>query len=351
MRSILIVRAGAVGDAVLTLPLLEALAEAGVERIGVLGTPGSWAFLAPGGVELFDFDGREWLGLFTGETSLGPRAERLAREFDAAIVLLGPQRERVETALRALGVAAIVGATPAAKDERASEAAVEAAFAEPHWPPGPAHAASRLLQSLGPLGATASRPAWPAAPKVLQESPFLRVEPHEVEGIVRTLAIAPFAPQGILAIHPGSGGAAKRWPAVRFASLAIAAEDRWGLTPIFVAGPADAEVWRQVQEALPQSFRPRALRERPLREVLALLSVARAYIGNDAGVGHLAARACPTLTLFGPTDPAIWHPVGRHVATLEGPRGRLKDLSLESVLEALALVWRIRNSPHLGAGP
>jgi ADP-heptose:LPS heptosyltransferase len=338
VRSILIVRAGAVGDAVLTLPLLEALAEAGVRRIGVLGTPGSWSFLAPGSVELFDFDGREWLGLFAGEQSLGPRAERLAREFDAAIVLLGPRRERVETALRALGVAAVVGATPAAKDERASEAAVEATFAEPHWPPGPAHAASRLLQSLGLLGAAAFSSAWPAAPNALEESALLRVKRHEVECLVRTLAIAPTTPPGVLAIHPGSGGAAKRWPAVLFASLAIAAEERWGLTPIFVAGPADAEVWRQVQAALPQSFRPRVLHERPLREVLALRSVARAYIGNDAGVGHLAARACPTLTLFGPTDPAIWHPVGRHVATLQGPRGRLEDLSLESALEALARV-------------
>ena len=69
-----------------------------------------------------------------------------------------------------------------------------------------------------------------------------------------------------------------------------------------------------------------------------LLDRALDHAEADLGVGHLAARTCPTLTLFGPTDPAIWHPVGRHVATLQGPRGRLEDLSLESALEALARV-------------
>jgi heptosyltransferase III len=344
MRSVLIVRAGAVGDAVLTLPLLEALAEAGVARIGVLGIPASWAFLAPGNVELFDLDGREWLGLFAGEASLGPRARGLAREFDAAIVLLGARREGVETALRALGVPAVAGATPAPKDEAASAVGVEAAFAEVRWPPGPVHAASRLLHALRSFGAAGIDSAWPTAPKAFEHGALLRVGRSEVERVMAALAIAPRSPPDILAIQPGSGGAAKRWPAARFANLAAAVEERWGMTPIFVAGAADGEVWRELQASLPRGFRPRVLLDRPLREVVAFLSAARAYIGNDSGIGHLAARACPTLTLFGPTDPAVWHPLGRQVATLRAPRGRLEDLSLDSALEALART--LRSSSH-----
>jgi ADP-heptose:LPS heptosyltransferase len=44
------------------------------------------------------------------------------------------------------------------------------------------------------------------------------------------------------------------------------------------------------------------------------LSLARAAVGNDSGPTHLAAVVgCPTVALFGPTDPAVWAPVGSHV--------------------------------------
>jgi len=336
VRSILIVRAGAVGDAVLTLPLLETFVGAEPARIGVLGAPSSWAFLAPGRIELLDIAGREWLGLFADGTSLAPNAQAAARGFDTAIVLLGKERERVERALRTLGIAALAAATPATKDEVASESAPVENLTEWHWPPGPAHAASRLLCSLRHLEGGDTQSAWPATQRTLEESPHLRIERAEVERVFHDLDLAPISPPGILAIHPGSGGAAKRWPAVRFVELALAAEKRCGGAPIFIAGAADAEVWRQVRTALPRGYRPRVLLDRPIREVLALLSLARAYVGNDSGITHLAARACPTLALFGPTDPAVWHPVGRRVATLRASRGRLENLPLETVLEGLS---------------
>ena len=39
-----------------------------------------------------------------------------------------------------------------------------------------------------------------------------------------------------------------------------------------------------------------------------------AYIGNDAGMTHVAALCgIRTVVLFGPTDPRVWQPVGRRV--------------------------------------
>ena len=44
----------------------------------------------------------------------------------------------------------------------------------------------------------------------------------------------------------------------------------------------------------------------------ALLRGARLYVGPDTSVTHLAAASgCPTLALFGPTDPALSAPLGR----------------------------------------
>jgi heptosyltransferase-3 len=44
-------------------------------------------------------------------------------------------------------------------------------------------------------------------------------------------------------------------------------------------------------------------------ELAALLAQARVYVGPDTSVTHLAAASgCPTVALFGPTDPRLWGP-------------------------------------------
>ena len=44
-------------------------------------------------------------------------------------------------------------------------------------------------------------------------------------------------------------------------------------------------------------------------ELTAVLAGARAFIGPDTSVTHLAAAAgCPTVALYGPTDPRLWGP-------------------------------------------
>ena len=45
------------------------------------------------------------------------------------------------------------------------------------------------------------------------------------------------------------------------------------------------------------------------QELAALLGRARIYVGPDTSVTHLAAATgCPTVALFGPTDPRLWGP-------------------------------------------
>jgi hypothetical protein len=54
-----------------------------------------------------------------------------------------------------------------------------------------------------------------------------------------------------------------------------------------------------------------------LEELAAMLCGARAFVGADSGPAHLAAQlGVPTLALFGPTDPAIWAPIGPRVRVL-----------------------------------
>jgi ADP-heptose:LPS heptosyltransferase len=119
--------------------------------------------------------------------------------------------------------------------------------------------------------------------------------------------------QGVrpLAVHPGSGGTRKCWPARRFAELAARLE-----APVLVVeGPADSEVCRDFSEALPTSVPLARATDVPLSRLAALLIESRGYIGNDSGVSHLAgALGVPTVAIFGPTDPAVWAPRGTDVS-------------------------------------
>ena len=118
-------------------------------------------------------------------------------------------------------------------------------------------------------------------------------------------------------LHPGSGNSAKCWP--WFEDLANQISDS-----VVMLGPCE----------------PHFQTNRPWMEGLSLRSVAgeirscRAFIGNDSGITHLAAYwGCPTIALFGPTDPHLWGPVGRRVTILW--KTPLSSISVDEIRKLL----------------
>jgi ADP-heptose:LPS heptosyltransferase len=121
------------------------------------------------------------------------------------------------------------------------------------------------------------------------------------------------------------------------AARALAGGQRW----LLVAGPAEREV-EAPSDAVPA-------RDWPLRVLGAALARALVFLGNDAGVSHLAAAVgAPTLALFGPTDPALWAPVGPLVKTLRASGGSLVDLEVEEVLAAARAIRSAASGPPSG---
>ncbi len=98
--------------------------------------------------------------------------------------------------------------------------------------------------------------------------------------------------RNFIACHPFSGGAKKNWPLERFPELVTS-------LPIeFCAGPEDPDL-------------PGAHRFESLEQVAAWLASARAYVGNDSGITHLAAAVgTPVVAIFRASDPAVWAPRG-----------------------------------------
>jgi hypothetical protein len=117
-------------------------------------------------------------------------------------------------------------------------------------------------------------------------------------------------------IHPGSGGAQKCWQLDNFLSVArmLASE---GIEVVFLLGPAEME--RFGASAMAKiGAAGRLLANLSLADVLAVLSCARGYVGNDSGITHLsAALGIRTVAVFGPTDPAVYGPVGPAVTILQ----------------------------------
>jgi ADP-heptose:LPS heptosyltransferase len=72
----------------------------------------------------------------------------------------------------------------------------------------------------------------------------------------------------------------------------------------------------------------------PLLEVARHLQQCMCYLGNDSGITHLAAMlGVPTVAIFGPTDPAIWRPMGPSVKVIH--EGALEDVSVDFVMQAI----------------
>ena len=124
--------------------------------------------------------------------------------------------------------------------------------------------------------------------------------------------------RGAVLVHPGSGGRAKCWPPDRFAAL-IAALRRAGRSVRPVLGEVEAERWAPGEARRWQ----RDLGARLLGSLDALrleLAGASLFVGNDAGPTHLAAAmGVPAVALFGPTDPMRWAPRGDHVRVVAPP--------------------------------
>jgi ADP-heptose:LPS heptosyltransferase len=108
----------------------------------------------------------------------------------------------------------------------------------------------------------------------------------------------------IVLMHPGASRAIKRWPAAHWAKLIDAVGDRFDvqvhLTGSREERPLAGEILREVR--MPSRVFNAAGRA-SLRQLAALQSEARAFISGDTGPYHLAmAIGCPTVTLFAPTD-------------------------------------------------
>ena len=146
-------------------------------------------------------------------------------------------------------------------------------------------------------------------PSVFRADPFPAYG-HAADHLLRTLKLdRPGLPDlwlrqsDDIVIHPTSGSANKNWP--HFEEL-LRRLDRGTRLPMNLT----------------------------LRDLSHYIRRCRAYIGNDSGITQLAAYlGCPTIALFGPTDPRVWGPIGRRSRIIW--KRKLEDITVDEVLLAV----------------
>jgi len=125
----------------------------------------------------------------------------------------------------------------------------------------------------------------------------------------------------LVVMHPGSGGRHKCWHLENFVSVAQTLRTM-EIEPLFLLGPAEMERFDAPQKAR-LCGTASCLTHLPLSQVVGLLSCADAFVGNDSGVTHLAAAmGVRTFAMFGPTDPALYRPLGPALNVFRDPESR-----------------------------
>ena len=122
--------------------------------------------------------------------------------------------------------------------------------------------------------------------------------------------------KNIVILNPGAGWGAKRWPADRYGEVARQlAKD--GFKPLINSGPGEDDLVNAVVSA---SGGIAESAECSLAELIALTRRTRLFIGGDTGPMHLAAAMrVPVTAIFGPTDPARNGPYGTRSIVLRSP--------------------------------
>jgi ADP-heptose:LPS heptosyltransferase len=292
-QTILMIRAGALGDCLLMLPTLHALrAHFPQARIDVMGYPQRWEWvLGRGLVDTVHTIERPGMHLLFCEGLETP--EPLKSFLSAYDVVLSyrPDPDGVfERSLGALGARLVLSQPP---------------FPPP--PPPKIHAADFALQLVARLGV----PVPPTASGLcLTDAELALTQPFFTAYHVDPLKHL------IVVVHPGSGSAAKRWPVENFVSLIETLESQPGVRTVIVTGYAETDVLARLRSLI-LAATPLVAENWPVLPTAALIAHATVFVGHDSGLTHLAAALRrPTVAIFGPTDPDIWKPRGEHVTVV-----------------------------------
>ncbi len=299
---ILVIRGGAIGDFILTLPVLAALRrQFPGAHLEVLGYPHIVQLARAGGLvdRVQAIEARGLASFFARQGELPESLRDYFSEFDIIISYLYDPDEIFKTNVaRCTAAQFIVG--PHRPDEAQR-----------------VHAAEVFL------------------------TPLERLAIFDAEAVPR-LQLGGVSPERKpqLALHPGSGSERKNWPESKWAELLQHLLARTKLNLLLVGGEAEGERLQKLAAALPPT-RSQVARNLPLPELAQRLQACLGFVGHDSGISHLAAAlGLPSIVLWADTREEIWRPLGEHVQVVREMAG-LPQLRVTQVAREIGLLLNL----------
>jgi len=292
---ILVIRGGAIGDFILTLPAIAALRRQFPRaQLEVLGYPHIAQLALAGGLvdRVQPIEARGLAGFFARGGTLAPDLVDYFSEFDIIVSYLYDPDEIFQANVARCTVAQFLVA-PHRPDESQR-----------------VHATKVYLK------------------------PLERLAIFEADPIPRLDVVAIRNTQHVLALHPGSGSERKNWPEAQWASLLarLVSEANWNF--LLVGGEAEGERLRRLRVKLPAE-RCEVAQSLPLAELAQWLRSCAAFVGHDSGISHLAAAlGLPSVVLWADTVEEIWRPQGERLIVVKEIAG-LHALKVERVTAEL----------------
>lgn len=298
---VLVIRGGAIGDFILTLPAVRLIKECipGCE-VEVLGYPGIVDLAVKAGLaaRVRSLEHRSMAPLFARQCPIDESLAAHLRSFNLVVSYLYDPDGLFRASLERIGVKTLIECPHR----------VEA---------GKGHAAVQLARPLERLAMFVEDSEW-RRPLFPQGS-------------------APARRGRRVVMHPGSGSEKKNWPVANWVRLGREIAERWPAWELVLAtGEAEAErgvtqtfreAWAEVPHAHWDGL--------PLTELALRMADSDLFLGHDSGTGHLAAASgVDCRLLFGPTDPDIWAPPQAGVRVVRAPAGDLAELGYE-------VVWQV----------
>jgi ADP-heptose:LPS heptosyltransferase len=169
---------------------------------------------------------------------------------------------------------------------------------------------------------------------------------HRLEAATALFEAGLTADGPLVVLNPNAGTLSleRRWPRERFAQLArhLVAEEG---ARVALVGSTGERAWTSEVAALAGELPAGRLADLSGRLSIgglhALLDSADAFVSNDSGPMHLgAALGTPTIGLFGPETPVMYHPLGARVTVLYDPPACSPCINVHD--NKLSVCWRGR---------
>ena len=303
---ILVIRGGAIGDFILTLPVLSALRQQFPQcPIEVIGYPHIAGLAVRGGLAdaVRSIESRPLAEFFGRGAKLDAGWAEYFGGFGLIISYLYDPDELFRGNVQRCSKAQYI-AGPHRPDER-----------------GRLHATEVFLQPLERLA-------------IFGADPVPRLDVWLTLGADRDGLLGAMAARRALALHPGSGSERKNWPEREWESLIrrLVSGGDWHL--LLVGGEAEGDRLRRLSRLAPVD-RLTVAQNQPLPLLAEQLAGCRGFVGHDSGISHLAAAVgLPGVSIWGGSSEGIWRPRSERFRVVSSPEG-LAGVTVEQVVGEL----------------